>query len=166
MAAPGIDPKEQAKIDETLGRIRNRLLVFSGKGGVGKSTVAVNVAVGLALKGRRVGMLDVDIHGPNVAKMLGAEGEFLGNIGLLHLERNEDEAALASLLGALALFGEMRDTGRAVNTIRGLKLVRDRLGAEAFATACGRFRLAPGERERLAGLLDRVGGEAGPSPSA
>ncbi|HDQ98775.1 MAG TPA: ATP-binding protein [candidate division WOR-3 bacterium] len=78
MAAPGIDPKEQAKIDETLGRIRNRLLVFSGKGGVGKSTVAVNVAVGLALKGRRVGMLDVDIHGPNVAKMLGAEGESLG----------------------------------------------------------------------------------------
>ncbi len=73
MAAPGLDPKEQAKIDAALQRIGNRLLVFSGKGGVGKTTVAVNVAAGLARAGKRVGLLDVDIHGPNTPKMLGAE---------------------------------------------------------------------------------------------
>jgi Mrp family chromosome partitioning ATPase len=54
-------------------RIRNSLLVFSGKGGVGKTTVAVNIALGLALEGKRVGLLDVDIHGPNAAHMLGAD---------------------------------------------------------------------------------------------
>jgi len=73
MAVKGIDPAEQARIDENLKHIRNRLLVFSGKGGVGKTTVAVNIAAGLALQGRKVGLLDVDIHGPNVPKMLGIE---------------------------------------------------------------------------------------------
>ncbi len=73
MAVTGLDPKEQAKIAAVLKHIKNRLLVFSGKGGVGKTTIAVNIAVGLAQQGRKVGLLDVDIHGPNVAKMLGAE---------------------------------------------------------------------------------------------
>jgi ATP-binding protein involved in chromosome partitioning len=64
----------QAKIDKNLEKIKHRLLVFSGKGGVGKSTVAANLAVALAQQGNRVGLLDVDIHGPNLAKMLGVEG--------------------------------------------------------------------------------------------
>jgi ATP-binding protein involved in chromosome partitioning len=51
--------------------------VISGKGGVGKTTVAVNLAYGLAGKGNRVGILDVDIHGPNIAKMLGIEDKRL-----------------------------------------------------------------------------------------
>jgi ATP-binding protein involved in chromosome partitioning len=72
MAATGLD-KEQAQVEENLRRIRHRLLVFSGKGGVGKSTVAVNIAAGLAQAGWKVGVLDVDIHGPDVAKMLGVE---------------------------------------------------------------------------------------------
>jgi len=70
-----MDPVEQEKIEKNLKGIRNRLLVFSGKGGVGKTTVAVNLAAGLALKGRKVGVLDVDIHGPNVPKMLGVDNE-------------------------------------------------------------------------------------------
>jgi len=70
-------PEENGKIGQRLARIRNRLLVFSGKGGVGKSTVAANLALALAKKGLRVGALDVDIHGPNLAKMLGVEGRKL-----------------------------------------------------------------------------------------
>lgn len=54
------------------GRIKNRILVLSGKGGVGKSTVAVNTAAGLALRGHRVGLLDIDLHGPSIPTMLGA----------------------------------------------------------------------------------------------
>lgn len=53
--------------------IKNTLLIFSGKGGVGKSTVAVNLAIALAKKGLKIGLLDADIHGPNLALMLGAQ---------------------------------------------------------------------------------------------
>jgi len=69
--------EEERKVTETLGKIKNRLLVFSGKGGVGKSTVAANLAMTLAKKGLKVGLLDVDIHGPNIAKMLGVEDKNL-----------------------------------------------------------------------------------------
>ncbi len=61
------------KVEKALKRIKNRLLVFSGKGGVGKSTVAANLALAFASKNKKVGLLDVDIHGPNLAKMMGVE---------------------------------------------------------------------------------------------
>ncbi|MFC2165916.1 P-loop NTPase [Acidobacteriota bacterium] len=67
----------QLKVDKNLERIKNRLLVFSGKGGVGKSTIAANLALAFVRKGLKVGLLDVDIHGPNLAKMLGVEGKRL-----------------------------------------------------------------------------------------
>jgi ATP-binding protein involved in chromosome partitioning len=67
--------EEQKRINETLSKIKNRILVFSGKGGVGKSTVAVNLAVAISERSMKVGLLDVDIHGPNVAKMLGVENK-------------------------------------------------------------------------------------------
>ena len=51
------------------------LVVLSGKGGVGKSTVAANLAMSLALAGCDVGLLDVDIHGPSIPKLMGLEGE-------------------------------------------------------------------------------------------
>ncbi|MGH9883010.1 MAG: Mrp/NBP35 family ATP-binding protein [Pyrinomonadaceae bacterium] len=56
----------------TIEGVRNIIAVSSGKGGVGKSTVAVNVAVSLALNGARVGLMDADVYGPNVPMMLGA----------------------------------------------------------------------------------------------
>jgi ATP-binding protein involved in chromosome partitioning len=61
---------EQTALQERLDRIRHKVLVMSGKGGVGKSTVAVNMAISLMLAGKRVGLLDVDIHGPSIPKML------------------------------------------------------------------------------------------------
>lgn len=65
--------EEKLKIAKALEKIKNRLLIFSGKGGVGKSTVAANLALAFARKGLKIGLLDVDIHGPNLAKMLGVE---------------------------------------------------------------------------------------------
>lgn len=65
---------DQEKLDRRMSRIEHKVLVLSGKGGVGKSTVAVNLAVALAGAGKKVGLLDVDIHGPSIPKMLGIEG--------------------------------------------------------------------------------------------
>ena len=64
----------EIRIAENLQKIKNRLLVFSGKGGVGKSTITANLGLALSERKLRVGLIDVDIHGPNLAKMLGAEG--------------------------------------------------------------------------------------------
>ncbi len=65
---------EELLLQDKMGGIRHKLLVLSGKGGVGKSTVAANLAVALAQAGKRVGLLDVDIHGPSIPKLLGVEG--------------------------------------------------------------------------------------------
>ena len=62
------------KVRNALAEVGHEIVVMSGKGGVGKSTVAVNLALALALDGLRVGLLDVDVHGPSVPKMLGVEG--------------------------------------------------------------------------------------------
>jgi len=69
--------EQEKRLKERMLKIKYKLVVISGKGGVGKTTVAVNLAYGLVTKGNRVGILDVDIHGPNIAKMLGIEGRRL-----------------------------------------------------------------------------------------
>jgi len=63
----------QRLIDLRMGRIKHKFMVLSGKGGVGKSSVAVNLAATLAVQGHAVGLLDADIHGPNIPNMLGVE---------------------------------------------------------------------------------------------
>ncbi|MCK5594866.1 Mrp/NBP35 family ATP-binding protein [bacterium] len=65
--------QQEKRLNDNMNRIKHKLIVISGKGGVGKTTVAVNLAYGLAMNGHKVGILDVDIHGPNIAKMLGVE---------------------------------------------------------------------------------------------
>ncbi len=69
--------EQDERLKERMARIKNKLIVISGKGGVGKTTVSVNLACALALKGKKVGILDVDVHGPDIAKMLGIEGKIL-----------------------------------------------------------------------------------------
>jgi ATP-binding protein involved in chromosome partitioning len=62
---------ESALVRVALNQIEHKLLVMSGKGGVGKSSVAVSLALTLARQGFQVGLMDVDLHGPNVLRMLG-----------------------------------------------------------------------------------------------
>jgi len=65
---------QDQEIKEKLKEFKNKLLVMSGKGGVGKSTVAAYLAVGLARKGFQVGLMDVDLHGPSIPRLLGLKG--------------------------------------------------------------------------------------------
>ena len=66
--------EQDAAITESLGIIKNKILVMSGKGGVGKTSTSVNLSIALAKKGYKVGIIDVDLHGPDVPRMLGLEG--------------------------------------------------------------------------------------------
>jgi Mrp family chromosome partitioning ATPase len=61
-------------VNASLGKIKNKILVMSGKGGVGKTSTSVNLSIALADKGYRVGIIDVDLHGPDIPRMLGLEG--------------------------------------------------------------------------------------------
>ncbi len=72
--------KNQAKEDQdaqvkgSLQKIKNKIIVMSGKGGVGKTSTSVNLAIALSKKGFKVGLMDVDLHGPDVPRMLGLNG--------------------------------------------------------------------------------------------
>ncbi|QCQ22722.1 iron-sulfur cluster carrier protein MrpORP [Desulfoglaeba alkanexedens] len=68
--------QEEEQLHRQLQQIQHKLLVMSGKGGVGKSSVAVYIALGLANRGYKVGLMDVDLHGPSTPRMLGITGMF------------------------------------------------------------------------------------------
>ncbi len=65
---------QDAEIKEKLKHIKNKILVMSGKGGVGKSSVAAYLSVVLAKKGFKIGLMDVDLHGPSIPRLLGLKG--------------------------------------------------------------------------------------------
>ena len=79
--------KQDEMIARRLERIRHKIFVMSGKGGVGKSSVTVNVAAALAHRGFKVGIMDVDIHGPSVPNLLGLPSG---------IDMNEDNALVPS----------------------------------------------------------------------
>ncbi|MFO8082874.1 MAG: Mrp/NBP35 family ATP-binding protein [Desulfobacterales bacterium] len=71
----GIASKLQDQlIESSLSKIKHKLIVMSGKGGVGKSSIAANIAVGLSKRGYKTGLMDVDLHGPSIAGIMGIEG--------------------------------------------------------------------------------------------
>jgi len=82
--------EDRRKLQSRLCRIGSKIIVLSGKGGVGKSMVAVNLAVSLMESGKRVGLLDVDIHGPSIPTMLGLEGVPIrtGEDGMIPVDRD------------------------------------------------------------------------------
>jgi ATP-binding protein involved in chromosome partitioning len=94
---PSEGVSQKATID-----VKHVILVLSGKGGVGKSTVSVNLAFALANRGKNVGLLDLDFHGPNIPKMLGIEDKrvamLAGTIEPVHVTGNLAVMSMAFLL--------------------------------------------------------------------
>ncbi len=92
---PEPDPDELAK--QSLTKIKYKFVVMSGKGGVGKTSVSVNLAIALANKGFKVGIMDVDIHGPDIPRMLGLDGmlDINKNQKLLPMRFSENLAAVS-----------------------------------------------------------------------
>ncbi|MEL4305842.1 Mrp/NBP35 family ATP-binding protein [Methanococcoides sp. LMO-2] len=83
---------EEPKLVSNLRGIKNKIMVMSGKGGVGKSTVSANLAATLADRGYKVGLLDSDIHGPTIPTMFGVEGQrpVVGENGIVPVPVNDN----------------------------------------------------------------------------
>ncbi len=96
---------EQLQLQTRMERIGRKILVLSGKGGVGKSTVAANLAMSLAQAGRKVGLLDADLHGPSIPRILGLSSQQLdrdatGGIAPIWANENLCVVSLGLLLGS------------------------------------------------------------------
>ncbi|MGD9128340.1 MAG: P-loop NTPase, partial [Planctomycetia bacterium] len=89
--------QEEQELQERMDEIQHKLLVLSGKGGVGKSTVAANLALSLSRAGKRVGLLDIDVHGPSIPGLMGLEGQQLSAVGenILPVKVNDHLAVMS-----------------------------------------------------------------------
>lgn len=102
--------EQDAAVKASLQKIKHKFMVMSGKGGVGKTSTSVNLAMALAQKGFKVGIMDVDMHGPDIPRMLGLEGmldlsenqklspmrysENLSAVSIESLTQNKDDAII------------------------------------------------------------------------
>ena len=97
--------QQEKEIEERLRHIKNKILIMSGKGGVGKSSVAAYLSVAMAKRGYNVGLMDVDLHGPSIPRMLGLKGDIQpwGNSGKMLPVRylpNMEVISIETLLGS------------------------------------------------------------------
>ncbi len=104
---PEPDPDELAK--QSLTRIKNKFIIMSGKGGVGKTSVSANLAMALASRGFKVGLMDVDVHGPDIPRMLGLKG-------MLGASRNHKIAPMpySKNLSVVSVESLMQDRDKAI----------------------------------------------------
>jgi Mrp family chromosome partitioning ATPase len=88
---------QELALKSSLGKIKNKIIVMSGKGGVGKTSTSVNLSIALARKGFQVGLMDVDLHGPDVPRMLGLNGmpDVNSNRKLTPLKHSEQLAVIS-----------------------------------------------------------------------
>lgn len=94
--------QEQERIHRFLRGVRHKLLVMSGKGGVGKSTVAAGLAVNLSSRGFKTGLLDIDMHGPSIAGLFGLTGVPLNIVGgAIQPYQYQENLAIVSMQGFL-----------------------------------------------------------------
>ncbi|MBW1779203.1 MAG: Mrp/NBP35 family ATP-binding protein [Deltaproteobacteria bacterium] len=90
--------QQDKMIEANLARVERKILVMSGKGGVGKSTVAGYLALLLSMRGRTVGLLDVDLHGPTIARLMNAQGGFdMAEEGVVRPYRFSENLRVVSL---------------------------------------------------------------------
>ncbi|MFH1083087.1 MAG: Mrp/NBP35 family ATP-binding protein [Pseudomonadota bacterium] len=100
--------QQDKMIEANLARVGKKILVMSGKGGVGKSTVASYLALLLSMNGSKVGLLDVDLHGPTVGRLMNVQGGFdLSEEGVVRPYRFSDNLSIVSLD---MLLGDNKDT--------------------------------------------------------
>lgn len=103
---------DSALINRRLDDIKNIVMVLSNKGGVGKSTIAANIAAELAITGFAVGLGDVDIHGPNAPRMFGLQGRRVKveKAGILPPSRQLSDAGASLKVGSVDFFLETENT--------------------------------------------------------
>lgn len=92
-----IEEQKDAAVQTALRKIKHKIIVMSGKGGVGKTSTAVNLSLALADAGHKVGVMDVDLHGPDVPRMLGIDGmpELLSNNKLSPMTYSQNLSAMS-----------------------------------------------------------------------
>ncbi|MBW2435977.1 MAG: Mrp/NBP35 family ATP-binding protein [Deltaproteobacteria bacterium] len=92
-----IEEQKDAAVKTSLQKIKHKIIVMSGKGGVGKTSTAVNLSLALADAGHKVGVMDVDLHGPDVPRMLGLDGmpELMSNKKLSPLKYSENLSVMS-----------------------------------------------------------------------
>lgn len=92
-----MEEQKDAAVKASLQKIKHKIMVMSGKGGVGKTSTAVNISLALADLGHQVGLMDVDLHGPDVPRMLGIDGmpELMSNQKLSPMKYSENLRAMS-----------------------------------------------------------------------
>ncbi|MFH0729611.1 MAG: Mrp/NBP35 family ATP-binding protein [Pseudomonadota bacterium] len=96
-SVPQQQPNPEMLTKQSLSIIKKKFIVMSGKGGVGKTSTSVNLSIALANRGYKVGILDVDLHGPDIPRMLGLDGmlEINGNRKLVPKKYSENLCAVS-----------------------------------------------------------------------